>query len=323
MVSVVQLHPSSAAGALEPLAEGLAPAERARLAQALAFAETVYAGQVLSTGEPTWAHALGLAGNLAAIGLDAPGRIAGLLFAAPKLVEPDKLSQAFGAELASLAAGVEKLYQLRLATRSNPVEQNEILRKMVLGMVEDVRVVLIRPASRTQTLRWFARTPAAERAAYARESLDIYAPLANRLGVFQLKWELEDLSFRFLEPELYKRIAAMLDEKRLEREQYIRRAIATLGAELEAAGVKSEIHGRPKHIYSIWNKMRAKSLDFSQVYDVRALRVIVPSIKDCYTALGVVHNLWQPIPKEFDDYISRPKGNLYQSLHTAVVGPGG
>src|SRR5690349_7964085 len=323
MVSVVQLHPQSAAGAAEPLAEGLPAAERAVLARALAFAEPLYAGQVLSTGEPTWAHALGLAGNLAAIGLDAPGRIAGLLFAAPKLVELEKLKGEFGEEIASLAAGVEKLYQLRLATRASPVEQNEILRKMVLGMVEDVRVVLIRLASRTQTLRWFARNAHPERAAYARESLDIYSPLANRLGVFQLKWELEDLSFRFLEPELYKRIAGMLDEKRLEREHYIRRAIGALGRELEAAGVRGEIHGRPKHIYSIWNKMRTKSLDFSQVYDVRALRVIVPSVKDCYTALGVVHNLWQPIPKEFDDYISRPKGNLYQSLHTAVIGPEG
>src|ERR671935_290076 len=322
-LSVVQLHPSSAAGAAEALAEGLAAADRARLAHALAFAEPIYAGHVLSTGEPTWAHALGLAGNLAAIGLDAPGRIAGLLFAAPKHVELEQLRAQFGDEIASLAAGVEKLYQLRLATRRNPVEQNEILRKMVLGMVEDVRVVLIRLASRTQTLRWFARNASAERAAYARESLDIYSPLANRLGVFQLKWELEDMSFRFLEPELYKRIAGMLDEKRLEREHYIRRAIEVLTRELEAAGVKGEIYGRPKHIYSIWNKMRTKSLDFSQVYDVRALRVIVPSVKDCYTALGVVHNLWQPIPKEFDDYISRPKGNLYQSLHTAVIGPDG
>ncbi|TMG75262.1 MAG: bifunctional (p)ppGpp synthetase/guanosine-3',5'-bis(diphosphate) 3'-pyrophosphohydrolase, partial [Betaproteobacteria bacterium] len=325
MVSVVQLHPQSAAGALEPLAEGLAPAERMRLARALEFAEPVYAGQLLSTGEPTWAHALGLAANLAAIELDGPGRVAGLLFAAPKHVELDKIRQEFGDEIANLASGVERLYQLRLATRASPIEQNEVLRKMVLGMVEDVRVVLIRLASRTQTLRWFARqkeqSAHPERAAYARESLDIYSPLANRLGVFQLKWEMEDLSFRFLEPELYKRIAGMLDEKRLEREHYIRRAINQLGRELEAAGVKGEIHGRPKHIYSIWNKMRAKSLDFSQVYDVRALRVIVPTVKDCYTALGVVHNLWQPIPKEFDDYISRPKGNLYQSLHTAVIGP--
>src|SRR5437868_4251742 len=225
MVSVVQLHPQSAAGAAEPLAEGLAAAERAALARALAFAEPLYAGHVLSTGEPTWAHALGLAGNLAAIGLDAPGRIAGLLFAAPKHVELEKIKTEFGDEIANLAAGVEQLYQLRLATRASPVEQNEVLRKMVLGMVEDVRVVLIRLASRTQTLRWFARqkeqSAHPERAAYARESLDIYSPLANRLGVFQLKWEMEDLSFRFLEPKLYKRIAGMLDEKRLEREHYL------------------------------------------------------------------------------------------------------
>ena len=323
MRSVVQLHPQSGAAALGPLAEGLSPADRARLGQALDFAEPLYAGQILSTGEPTWAHALGLAANLAAIGVDVVGRMGGLLFAAPKHVELDKLTAAFGPEVASLAAGVEKLYQLRLATRANPTEQNEVLRKMVLGMVEDVRVVLIRLASRTQTLRWFARNATDERALYARESLDIYSPLANRLGVAQLKWELEDLSFRFLEPDLYKRIAGMLDEKRVEREHYIARAIAVLQAELEASGVTAELYGRPKHIYSIWNKMRAKSLDFSQLYDVRAVRVIVPSVKDCYTALGVVHNLWQPIPKEFDDYISRPKGNLYQSLHTAVLGPGG
>src|SRR3954468_5063420 len=323
MVSVVKLHPQSGAAALGMLAGDLAPADRARVAEALEFAEPLYAGQVLSTGEPTWAHALGLGANLAAIGLDAPGRVAGVLFAAPKQIELDQIKARFGEEVASLAAGVEKLYQLRMATRASPVEQNETLRKMLLGMVEDVRVVLIRLASRTQTLRWFARNDGADRAGYARESLDIYSPLANRLGVFQLKWELEDLSFRFLEPDLYKRIAKMLDEKRLEREGYIARAIKTLEAELGDAGVKAEIHGRPKHIYSIWNKMRTKGLDFSELYDVRALRVIVPSVKDCYTALGVVHNLWQPIPKEFDDYISRPKGNLYQSLHTAVVGPQG
>ena len=324
MVTVVQLHPQNSAAALGPLAEGLAAAEQALLGRALEFAEPMYAGQVLSTGEPTWSHALGLAASLASIGLDAPGRAAGILFAAPKhLGGVDALRERFGEEIAGLAAGVEKLYQLRVATRGNPHEQNEVLRKMVLGMVEDVRVVLIRLASRTQTLRWFAKHDSAEKILYSRETLDIYSPLANRLGVWQLKWELEDLSFRYLEPEVYKRIAQMLDERRVERQQYIARTIATLARELEAVGVKAEITGRPKHIYSIWNKMRSKSLDFSQVYDVRAARIIVPSVKDCYTALGVVHNLWQPIPKEFDDYISRPKGNLYQSLHTAVVGPDG
>jgi GTP pyrophosphokinase len=324
MVTVVRLHPQPSAAALGPIADGLAGPERALLGRALEFAEPLYLGQTLSTGEPTWAHALGTADNLAAIGLDTAGRAAGVLFAAPKhLGGVDKLREAFGEEVAGLAAGVEKVYALRVATRDSPTEQNEILRKMVLGMVEDVRVVLIRLASRTQTLRWFAKNDAPERAQYARETLDIYAPLANRLGVWQLKWELEDLSFRFLEPELYKRIASMLDEKRIEREHYIAQTIATLERELKAAGVAGTVTGRPKHLYSIWNKMRNKAVDFSEVYDVRAVRVIVPAVKDCYAALGAVHNLWQPIPREFDDYISRPKGNLYQSLHTAVIGPGG
>jgi GTP pyrophosphokinase len=324
MVSVVQLHPQSGASALEALAAGLAAPERDLIGRALEFAEPLYAGQRLSTGEPAWSHALGLAAGLAAIGLDAPGRAAGILFASPKYLDGfEKLREAFGEEIAALAGGVEKLYQLRVATRGTPREQNEVLRKMVLGMVEDARVVLIRLASRTQTLRYFAKSSSPEKLSYARETLDIYAPLANRLGAWQLKWELEDLSFRFLEPELYKRIAQMLDEKRLERERYIANAMDALRHELGALQIKAELTGRPKHIYSIWNKMRTKQLDFSELYDVRALRVIVPEVKDCYAALGVVHNLWQPIPKEFDDYISRPKGNLYQSLHTAVVGPGG
>jgi len=199
MVTVVRLHPQSSAAAHGPAAEGLSGPERALVARALDFAEPLYAGQALSTGEPTWAHALGLAGNLAAIGLDGAGRAAGILFAAPKhLGGLEKLQQEFGEEIAGLAAGVEKLYQLRVATRGSPAEQNEVLRKMVLGMVEDVRVVLIRLASRTQTLRWFAKNDSQEKISYAKETLDIYSPLANRLGVWQLKWELEDLSFRYL-----------------------------------------------------------------------------------------------------------------------------
>src|SRR4051812_39444683 len=195
MVSVVQLHPQNSSAALEALAVGLPAPGRALVARALAFAEPLFAGQVLSTGEPAWTHALGLAGNLAAIGLDAAGRAAGILFAAPKHAgDLDKLRERFGDQIAGLAAGVEKLYQLRVITRDtsgkNAAEQNEVLRKMVLGMVEDVRVVLIRLASRTQTLRWFAKNDSPERLPYARETLDIYAPLANRLGVWQLKWEL-------------------------------------------------------------------------------------------------------------------------------------
>jgi GTP pyrophosphokinase len=307
MVSVVHLRPQDAL-----------------IERALAFARPLYEGQLLSTGEPVWPHALGLAASLASIGVDPAAQAAGVLFAAPKRVgDPDKLRAEFGEEIAGLAAGVEKLYQLRVLTRASAGEQNEVLRKMVLGMVEDIRVVLIRLASRTQTLRWFAKNPSEERKAYARESLDIYAPLANRLGVWQLKWELEDLSFRYLEPELYKKIAQMLDQKRIEREQYIENSIQVLQQELKASNLRAQVTGRPKHIYSIWNKMRSKNLDFENVYDVRALRVIVPTPAECYTALGVVHDLWEPIPKEFDDYISRPKGNRYQSLHTAVLGPGG
>jgi|CXWL01.1.fsa_nt_gi GTP pyrophosphokinase len=306
MVSVVQLRPNDAL-----------------IERALAFARPLYEGQALSTGEPMWPHALGLSASLASIGVDPAAQAAGVLFAVPKLLDdPERLKTEFGGEIAGLAAGVEKLYKLRVLTRASAGEQNEILRKMVLGMVEDIRVVLIRLASRTQTLRWFAKNPSDERKAYARESLDIYSPLANRLGVWQLKWELEDLSFRYIEPELYKKIAQLLDQKRVEREQYIASSIAALGGELEKIGLKAEVTGRPKHIYSIWNKMRTKQLDFSDVHDVRALRAIVPTPGDCYTVLGVVHDLWEPIPKEFDDYISRPKGNNYQSLHTAVIGPG-
>jgi len=335
MVSVVQLRPQSRAAALEPIAQGIGAEERALIALALEFAEPLYAGQTLSTGEPVWPHALGLGADLAAIGMDPAARAAGVLFAAPKALGGlDVLREQFGDEIATLAGGVERLYQLRVSTRPHQwgrsgetraaqAQQREVLRKMVLGMVEDIRVVMIRLASRTQTLRYFAPRAGADRTEYARETLDIYAPLANRLGVWQLKWELEDLSFRILEPEVYKRIAQMLDEKRVEREQYIRDAMAQLARALAAAGVKAEMAGRPKHIYSIWNKMRSKGLDFSELYDVRALRVIVATLKDCYAALGVVHDLWQPIPKEFDDYISRPKGNQYQSLHTAVIGPGG
>ena len=323
MVSVVHLRPQDSAAALAPLAEGLPAAEVARIAQAMEFAEPLYAGQLLSTGEPVWPHALGLATNLAAIGVDPATRIAGVLFATPEqLGRLEQLEQRFGAEVADLVGGVEKLYKLRVLTRGreNP---NEVLRKMVLGMVDDIRVVLIRLASRTQTLRWFSKQPDEDRAAYARETLDIYAPLANRLGVWQLKWEMEDLSFRFLEPEVYQRLAKNLDQRRVERERYIEDAMRLLGRELKSAGVEARIAGRPKHIYSIWNKMRAKALEFSDVHDVRALRVIVATEQDCYAALGVAHDLWQPIAQEFDDYIARPKGNDYQSLHTAVMGPEG
>ncbi|KOR17337.1 RelA/SpoT family protein, partial [Burkholderia cenocepacia] len=201
--------------------------------------------------------------------------------------------------------------------------QIEALRKMLLAFAQDIRVVLIRLASRLQSLRYYAAAKLDPPPDVARETLEIYAPLANRLGIWQLKWELEDLAFRFEDPVTYKRIAKLLDEKRIEREAYVTQAIARLQHELAQAHIQADVSGRPKHIYSIWRKMRGKELDFSELYDVRAFRVIVPDIKDCYAVLGIVHHLWQPVPKEFDDYISRPKPNGYKSLHTVVIGDDG
>src|SRR6266446_5869506 len=318
------------AGESDAMYSGLADEERRALARAREFAANLYGEKLLGTGESAYEHALGVARSVAELRLDADARVAGLLFAAPVYLPEaeEKLKASFGAAVASLVAGISRLNQLRVVIKTAALgkesgPQAEVLRKMLLAMVEDVRVVLLRLASRTQTLRWLARAPEGERAQLARETLDIYAPLANRLGVWQLKWELEDLSFRTLEPELYKRIAGMLEDRRSERERAVDDAIAELADELARAGIRSEITGGPKHLYSIYSKMRAKSLDFSEIHDVSGLRVLVDSVADCYTALGVVHNLWAPIPREFDDYISRPKANLYRSLHTAVIGPEG
>src|SRR5215831_10829787 len=312
------------------LAAGAAEEDRRALSRALDFAKETYGDKLLGTGEPAYEHAIGLARSVAQLRLDADALAAGVLFAVPAYL-PDaqeKLTAAFGESVASLVSGIDRLNQLRVVTRAaalgrDSAPQVEVLRKMLLAMVGDLRVVLLRLASRTQTMRWLARAPEAGRARIARETLDIYAPLANRLGVWQLKWELEDLSFRHLEPELYKKIAGMLEARRSEREHFIERAIAELADEIARAGVRAEVTGRPKHLYSIYAKMRAKSLDFSEIHDASGLRVLVDEVKDCYAVLGIVHNLWAPIPREFDDYISRPKANLYRSLHTAVIGPEG
>ena len=322
------------------LAHGLDPDDAATLRESVAFAWEVYGTTVLGSGEGTWSHALGMAVIIAGLRLDVDSRMAAVLFAIPFHDEHGiaRIEQRFGKAVADLVIGISRLNRLRPITRGfvaanieagevNPAEtkaQVEVLRKMLLAMVEDIRVVLLRLASRAQTLRFYAGHPDDLRVQVARETLELYSPLANRLGVWELKWELEDMSFRFLHPDTYKKIAGMLDEKRSEREQFIASAVAKVSAELEAAGVhNAEVYGRPKHIYSIWNKMRMKSVEFSEVYDIRALRIIVEDVKDCYTALGIVHNLWSPIPKEFDDYISNPKGNFYRSLHTAVHCPDG
>ena len=333
MVSVTAPTLQSAQASVEGIASGLAGPERERIEHALEFAQSAYEGKQLGTGEAPLDHALGLARSIADLRLDADARVAGLLFAVPSYLPEsgETLEAEFGEHVAALVDGITQLNRLRVITRGVVTgnkgaarqSQAEVLRKMLLAMVADIRVVLLRLASRTQTLRYLTRADDELRRPVAQETLDIYAPLANRLGVWQFKWELEDLSFQFLEPDVYQRIAGMLDERRGERERFIDEAIASLARELAASGVKAQISGRPKHIYSIYSKMRQKSLDFEELYDVRGVRVLVDSVKDCYTALGVAHNLWQPIPKEFDDYISRPKGNFYRSLHTAVIGPQG
>lgn len=321
------------------LSSGLSAEDNARLMDALAFVEPIYRGKNVSTGQDAFDFAQGVAATLAQLNTDADTRIAGLLFELPAidLKVAETIESHFGKEIAELVTGVRQLMRLHDQTfgyqeigsgknhSQQAAEQLETLRKMLLAMASDMRVVLVRLASRVTTLRYFAEIKLENDRthSYASVTLDLYAPLANRLGVWQLKWELEDLAFRFLEPAAYKRIAKMLEEKRIERESFVGGAIARLKSELAAAGIKADVFGRPKHIYSIWNKMRGKSLDFSELYDVRAFRVIVDDVKTCYAVLGLVHNIWTPIPEEFDDYISRPKQNGYQSLHTVVVAEDG
>jgi GTP pyrophosphokinase len=321
------------------LTAGLTAEEGARVMDASAFVKPLYSGKAASNGQDAFEFSLGVAATLALLKTDAETRIAGLLFELPAVdsKSAESMEQRFGKEITDLVTGIRQLMRLHELTfgqqeiiRGKNVSQQaaaqvETLRKMLLAMATDMRVVLVRLASRVTTLRYFAdqKLQNDRTYQYARGTFDLYAPLANRLGVWQLKWELEDLSFRFIEPQAYKRIASMLEEKRMEREGFVNSAIARLRSELGAAAIKAEVSGRPKHIYSIWNKMRGKSLNFSELYDVRAFRVIVDDIKACYTVLGIVHNIWAPIPKEFDDYISRPKQNGYQSLHTVVVAEDG
>ena len=228
---------------------------------------------------------------------------------------------------ARLARGVAVMARIEaLATsatdkRVDPHAQLEALRQMVLAMVEDIRVVLVKLAERTHALRCASNETVATQEALGQQARELFSPLANRLGVWQIKWEMEDWAFRYLEPDTYKTIAAKLDEKRASREAYIQGIIERLQAELALQGIEAEVSGRPKHIASIVNKMRRKKLSYEQLYDIRAVRILVRQEMDCYTVLGLVHNLWQPISGEFDDYISQPKSNAYRSLHTAVIGP--
>jgi len=319
---------------LDTLAKPFAPEEVEVIARAWELAAPLYDGGIDLTGTPLMQQALGTASILAGMNMDHETIAAAILHAAPDYLDDwaEVLKTRFGANIGNLVEGLLRMERIQELSdteilhekekrKGDQNQQIEGLRKMLLAMVEDIRVVLIKLAKRTQVMRTLSGASSDVQKLIARETQSIFAPLANRLGVWQIKWELEDLALRYLEPELYKKIAKLLDERRLDREQYIADVVAQLKLELGKAGIIAEVAGRPKHINSIINKMKRKQVDFSEVYDVRAVRILVDDIRDCYAALGLVHSLWQPIPKEFDDYIAHPKSNNYRSLHTAVIGP--
>ena len=312
-----------------------APA-RKMLADALRFAEECYpADAVTFSGEPLMPHVLAAAEMVAQLDLLPEAVAATVLSDVPRCYPSDKgswktaLTEVCGKTVAELTGGIDHVQKLThfakvdsLATPEERAAQAETMRKMLLAMVSDIRVVLIKLALRTRTMQYLSGCPdSPQKRAVAKETLDIFAPLANRLGVWQLKWQLEDLGFRHQNPEEYRRIANLLDEKREERLEYIDHFLAVLRHEMDKIGIRYDVAGRPKHIYSIYKKMVKKKLDFDGLFDIRAVRILVETVPECYSVLGIVHSLWQPIPGEFDDYIANPKGNGYQSLHTVIVGP--
>jgi GTP pyrophosphokinase len=302
------------------------------LAQVAAWVKDRYEPAKTPADEPLVHHCAQVALILAQMHTDSATRATALLLALPEAMGrgADPVGQVFGADLSRLVSGTRALLKLgdlaREATGANASadraerdSQKEMLRKMLLAMAADLRIVLVRLASRLQTLRWLVKQKTESAPSFARETLDLYAPLANRLGIWQIKWEMEDLAFRLLDPMQYRDIAKKLEEKRAERSLFIDQTMAQLEGLTKQAGISAVITGRPKHIYSIWNKMQKKDIDFDHLYDLRALRVIVADEKQCYSVLGLVHAHWTPVGDEFDDYISRPKPNGYRSLHTVVA----
>ena len=309
---------------LEPV---YAAEDRKQIAGACALLARHRSGFVLETGESLVRHLLSTADILVRLRLD-PATLVGALLNGclqqPGVTEV-LIEERFGAAVARMIGDLARIDQIAnvdavIATK-DLAQHEENLRRLLLGIAEDVRVVLIVLAERLQLMRTIKTLDEARQRKLALDTQRIFAPLANRLGIWQVKWELEDLALRYLEPVEYQRIARLLDGRRAEREAYIANVMATLRAKFAEANIRAEITGRPKHIYSIWRKMERKGLDIEQIFDLRAVRVLVDSVADCYAALGIVHGLWRHIPKEFDDYIATPKGNMYQSLHTAVIGP--
>jgi len=283
-------------------------------------------------GRSSYLTGLEMADILLPMNVDEPSLVAAVIYRAVRenQITLNHVRNQFGAEVASLVEGVLKMAAIsNIHIRHDEVvlgqtsDQIDQAKKMLIALVDDVRVALIKLAERTCAIRAASKTDREKQLRLAHEMSEIYAPLAHRLGIGHLRWELEDLSFRYVDPDAYKRIAALLDEKRTARQAYIEEVLSLLKDKLHLVGVEAELQGRAKHISSIWKKMMRKGIKFSEVYDVRAIRILVPTSDDCYRALGVVHNLWRNIPNEFDDYIANPKGNGYKSLHTAVIGPEG
>lgn len=297
----------------------LSDSDVAVLRRAHDVAERAHQGQSRLSGEPYIEHPLAVAGVLADLRLDCDTLAAALLHDTVEDTEVTAadLSEQFGAQVAKLVEGVTKLGKIHVRTREQAQAEN--IRKMLLAMAEDIRVVLIKLGDRLHNMRTVASLPDERRARISRETLDIYAPLAHRLGIWQMKWELEDLAFAQLDPDNFHSLEKDLARNRGERERFINDVAEILEREIEPLGIHAEISGRPKHVYSIYAKMRRTNKSFHEIYDLLAIRVLVDSIKDCYGVLGVVHSLWKPIPGRFKDYIAMPKGNGYQSLHTTLV----
>jgi len=286
------------------------------------LADTAHEGQRRASGESYIAHPLAVADILADLEMDRATIAAAILHDVVEdtVVTSEEVSELFGSEIATLVDGVTKL--TRIPYQSKEDAQVENLRKMFLAMAKDIRVIIIKLADRLHNMRTLASLPPAKQQTIAKETVEIYAPIAHRLGIWRVKWDLEDLALRYLDPDGYRDIAERVAKKRTEREEAVTSVVDELKSQFENVGIIGDVNGRPKHFYSIYQKMR-KGRDFATIYDLTAVRVIVESVKDCYGALGVVHSIWKPLPGRFKDYIAMPKPNMYQSLHTTVVGPGG
>ena len=293
------------------------------IARAYSFSERMHEGQTRRSGEPYFIHPVGVASIIADMKLDVPSIVTGLLHDTVEdtLTSLNQVEKDFGQEVATLVDGVTKISQINFTTREE--RQAENFRKMIIAMARDIRVILVKLADRAHNMRTLSYLPEAKQREIAQETLDIYAPLAHRLGVYWLKSDLEDNALRYLQPTVYGQLKQDVAKKKTEREQYIAEVISILKEKLAEGGVQAEVYGRPKHFYSIYHKMQSQNLLFSEIYDLVGFRIIVSEVRECYEALGIVHSHWKPVPGRFKDYIALPKANLYQSLHTTVIGPYG